>query len=173
MTQEWDEPMSDISLLEGRITAALDRIRRGVEWMDELAAAAPTAPLDHSQTEADGLRARLDEERTVNAQLEERVRALKDRQDGRVAQLEAEVADSRARLTAADQDVQGLRQTNAELRDVAAQLREALTQGVTEPQLINRAMLAELEALRAARAVDLAEVNAVIAALRPLLGEVH
>lgn len=165
--------MSDISLLEGRITAALDRIRRGVEWMDELAAAAPTLPLDHSKTEADSLRARLDEERTVNAQLEERVRALKDRQDGRVAQLEAEVAESRAQLVTVDKDLQSLRHTNAELRDIAAQLREALAQGVTEPQLINRAMLAELEALRAARAVDLAEVNAVIAGLRPLLGEVH
>ena len=165
--------MSDISLLEGRITAALDRIRRGVEWMDELAAAAPPIPLDSAQTEVTSLRIRLDEERTVNAQLEERVRALKDRQDGRVAQLEAEVAESRARIAAADADVQGLRQTNADLRDVAAQLREALAQGVTEPQLINRAMLAELEALRTARAIDLAEVNAVLAELRPLLGEVH
>ena len=165
--------MSDISLLEGRITAALDRIRRGVEWMDELAAAAPPIPLDSAQTEVTSLRIRLDEERTVNAQLEERVRALKDRQDGRVAQLEAEVAESRARIAAADADVQGLRQTNADLRDVAAQLREALAQGVTEPQLINRAMLAELEALRSARAIDLAEVNAVLAELRPLLGEVH
>lgn len=165
--------MSDISLLEGRITAALDRIRRGVEWMDELAAAAPSLPLDPTKTEVDSLRARLDEERTVNAQLEERVRALKERQDGRVAQLEAEVSDSRAQMTAADHDLQSLRQTNADLRDVTAQLREALAHGVTEPQLINRAMLAELEALRAARAVDLAEVNAVIAELRPLLGEVH
>lgn len=165
--------MSDISLLEGRITAALDRIRRGVEWMDELAAAAPPIPLDSAQTEVTSLRVRLDEERTVNAQLEERVRALKDRQDGRVAQLEAEVAESRSRIAAADADVQGLRQTNADLRDVAAQLREALAQGVTEPQLINRAMLAELEALRTARAIDLAEVNAVLAELRPLLGEVH
>ena len=165
--------MSDISLLEGRITAALDRIRRGVEWMDELAAAAPPIPLDSAQTEVTSLRVRLDEERTVNAQLEERVRALKDRQDGRVAQLEAEVAESRSRIAAADADVQGLRQTNADLRDIAAQLREALAQGVTEPQLINRAMLAELEALRTARAIDLAEVNAVLAELRPLLGEVH
>lgn len=165
--------MSDISQLEGRITAALDRIRRGVEWMDELAAAAPPLPVDPTQTEIDSLRTRLDEERTVNAQLEERVRALKERQDGRVAQLEAEVADGRQRLASADNALQALRQTNAELRDTAAQLREALTRGVAEPQLINRAMLAELEALRAARAVDLAEVNAVIAELRPLLGEVH
>ena len=165
--------MSDISLLEGRITAALDRIRRGVEWMDELAASAPTLPQDHAKSDADNLRARLDDERTVNAQLEERVRALKERQDGRVAQLEAEVAENRAWIAAVDTDLQALRQTNAELRDVAAQMREALAQGVTEPQLINRAMLAELEALRAARAVDLAEVNAVIATLRPLLGEVH
>jgi chromosome segregation ATPase len=165
--------MSDISILEGRITAALDRIRRGVEWMDELAASAPASPVDAVAHEASGLRSRLDEERTVNAQLEERVRALKERQDGRVAHLEAEVAENRARFGEIDEDMQRLRQANAELRDIGAQLREALAQGVAEPQLINRAMLAELEALRAARAADLAEVNAVIAELRPLVGEVH
>ena len=165
--------MSDISILEGRITAALDRIRRGVEWMDELAASAPALPTDAPGQEAAALRARLEEERTVNAQLEERVRALKDRQDGRLAHLEAETAENRARLSGMDEDLQRLRQTNAELRDMTAQLREALAQGVAEPQLINRAMLAELEALRAARAVDLAEVNAVIAELRPFLGEPH
>lgn len=165
--------MSDISILEGRITAALDRIRRGVEWMDELAASAPALPIDAPDQGAAALRARLEEERTVNAQLEERVRALKERQDGRLAHLEAEVAENRARLTGLDEDLQRLRQTNAELRDMAAQLREALAEGVTEPQLINRAMLAELEALRAARTVDLAEVNAVIAELRPFLGGAH
>ena len=165
--------MSDISILEGRITAALDRIRRGVEWMDELAAAAPASPADVASHEALTLRSRLEEERTVNAQLEERVRALKERQDGRVAQLEAEVAENRVRLSEVDEDMQRLRQANAELRDIGAQLRVALAEGVAEPQLINRAMLAELEALRAARAADLAEVNAVIAELRPLVGEVH
>jgi predicted nucleic acid-binding Zn-ribbon protein len=165
--------MSDISILEGRITAALDRIRRGVEWMDELAASAPALPMDAPDQEVAALRTRLDEEQTVNAQLEERVRALKDRQDGRLAHLETEVAENRARLAAMDDDMQRLRQTNAELRDMAAQLREALAEGVTEPQLINRAMLAELEALRAARAVDLAEVNAVMAELRPFIGEAH
>lgn len=165
--------MSDISILEGRITAALDRIRRGVEWMDELAAAAPAGPADAADPDTARLRGQLDEERTVNAQLEERVRALKERQDGRVAQLEAEVADNHARLASTDADLQRLRQANADLRDVAGQLREALASGVAEPQLINRAMLAELEALRATRAADLAEVNAVIAELRPLIGEMH
>jgi chromosome segregation ATPase len=165
--------MSDISILEGRITAALDRIRRGVEWMDELAASAPSLPADPPGQEAAALRTRLEEERSVNAQLEERVRALKDRQDGRLAHLEAEVAENRARLSGMDDDLQRLRQTNADLRDSAAQMRDALTAGVAEPQLINRAMLAELEALRAARAVDLAEVNAVMAELRPFVGEIR
>lgn len=165
--------MSDISILEGRITAALDRIRRGVEWMDELAAAVPDGPSGVPAQEAGALRAKLDEERTVNAQLEERVRALKDRQDGRVASLEAEVAENRARLTGIDDDMQRLRQANAELRDISGQLREALAQGVVEPQLINRAMLAELEALRATRAADLADVNAVIAELRPMIAGVR
>ena len=71
--------MSDIAALEGRITAALDRIRSG---LDQVAAAAPAGG-DASAA----LQDQLDEERTANAQLVERVRALKEAQDGRMANL--------------------------------------------------------------------------------------
>lgn len=80
---------------------------------------------------------------------------------------EAEVqAEAMARL---DMDVQRLRQSNDQLREVTAALREANEQSVGEPHLINKAMLTELEGLRAARATDVAEAGAVLSRLEPLL----
>jgi UDP-3-O-acyl-N-acetylglucosamine deacetylase len=55
------------------------------------------------------------------------------------------------------------------LRATNEELRRALADNVGEPHLINKAMLAELEGLRAARSVDAAETRAIIASLTPLL----
>ena len=52
---------------------------------------------------------------------------------------------------------------------ICAALIDANAEGVGEPHLINRAMLAELEGLRAARATDVAESSAILAALVPLI----
>ena len=49
---------------------------------------------------------------------------------------------------------------------------EANEEGVGEPDLINKSMLAEIESLRAARAADLAEANIILGALTPLLDQV-
>ena len=51
------------------------------------------------------------------------------------------------------------------MRDNNNALREANAAGVGEPHLINKAMLAELEGLRATRATDRAEVEAILADL--------
>ncbi|NCO87388.1 MAG: hypothetical protein GW886_12240, partial [Rhodobacterales bacterium] len=117
------------------------------------------------------LEMRLVDEQAVNAQLEERVRALKDRQDTRMAALDAQIAGQRQAIAALDQELQALRQSNADLRDLNAQLRAAAEDGVAEPELINRAVMAELDALRATRAADVAELDAVITALKPLITE--
>lgn len=68
-----------------------------------------------------------------------------------------------------DTDVQRLRAANDQLRQSNAALRAANESGVGEPELINQAMQAELEGLRAARATDVAEIGAVLAKLEPLL----
>jgi len=159
--------MSEISELERRITSALDRIRRGVDQLEGTAAPVPGPDM----AELRALETRLDEERMVNAQLEERVRALKERQDNRLAALEAAVEDGRAKLSGMDRDMQVLREANAELRDLTAQMRTALSDGVAEPELINRALMAELEALRATRAAELSEINAVLRELKPIIEE--
>ena len=57
------------------------------------------------------------------------------------------------------------------LRDTNEEMRGALADNVGEPHLINKAMLAELEALRADRAAEQAETHTIIAALAPLLDQ--
>lgn len=158
--------MSEISELEGRITAALDRIRRGLDAIPASVVAEAPDPAALSDLEA-----RLDEERTANAQLEERVKALKDRQETRIAALEADVSSERARIQRMDADLQGLRETNADLREVTAQLRAAVADSLAEPELVNRAILAELDGLRATRDADRAEVEAILAELKPIVEE--
>ena len=160
--------MSDISELEQRMTAALDRIRRSVE-MPRAPVAADAAPVDVDTDAVDALASQLDEEKTANAQLEERVKALKERQDGNITKLQGRLDRHRSKGEVLDRDLQRLRQTNAELRDINAQLRAALEAGVSEPHLINKAMMAELDALRANRAADASEVDAVLAQLTPML----
>jgi predicted nucleic acid-binding Zn-ribbon protein len=150
-----------------RIAAALDRIRAGLDGMGAIGAAAPVG----DGRDVQDLRAALDEERTASAQLQERVRLLKDRQDSRMHQLEQALADEQAARAALDGDLQALRESNADLRDLVAALRQAVSAGVSAPELVNRAAIAELESLRATRAADRAELAAVIAELEPLIGK--
>lgn len=167
--------MTDLPELQTRIASALARIKTGLDAVPAQAAAVapeheePSQPAPVDSAEIAELNARLDEERTANAQLEERVKLLKERQDGKLAELESNVDASRARAARMDRELQRLRQVNAELRDINSQLREAVTAGVAEPHLINKAMLAELEALRATRAADAAEMDAILQELTPII----
>ncbi|PWG17540.1 hypothetical protein [Salibaculum griseiflavum] len=160
--------MSDISDFETRISAALDRIRKASENVSASGAKpAPDSAPDTAELEA--MRTQLDEERTANAQLEERVKLLKQRQDGKLSELESAVEANRKRTAGMDRELQRLRQVNAELRDINDQLRRAVEAGVSEPHLVNKAMMAELDALRATRAADAAEMDAIIGELRPII----
>jgi hypothetical protein len=64
-----------------------------------------------------------------------------------------------------------MRRTNSALREQLATLRSANMVGVTEPQLINKSLMAELEALRAIRLSEVAEMDEILAALEPHLTE--
>lgn len=157
--------MSDLAELERRITAALDRIGQGV---DALSAAAPETSAQDDGRVAE-LEAALEEERTANAQLEERVKAIKDRQDQTVDTLAEEVERLREMLEEEEAATARLRKMNGELRANNDALRSAVSQGVAEPHLVNKSMMAELEALRAAQAADRAELDAVLGELGPLV----
>ena len=154
--------MNDINDLQTRLGVALARIRSASERLK---------PDDDDEESVAGLKARLDEERVANAQLEERVRVLKDRQDNRIAELEAQVSASAERFAALDQEVQRSQQVNAELRAVAEEMHRALADGVAEPELVNRAVMAELDAIKAARAADRQEMDTLLSELQPILKE--
>ncbi|MDD9721432.1 hypothetical protein PVW51_12025 [Sulfitobacter sp. PR48] len=150
--------MSDIDELQRRITAAMDRVAAGLEGLGKDAGAP-----DPEMVQA------LEDERTANAQLTERVRALKARAESENATLRTQVEESQARIAQLDIELQRVRRANAQLTDACAALQEANAEGVGDAHLINKAMLAELEGLRAARAADVAEGSAILAALGPLL----
>ncbi|MEK6215899.1 MAG: hypothetical protein N2B03_01635 [Boseongicola sp.] len=159
--------MSDISELERRITAALDRAGQA---MDSLAASSSSEPSE-SDGDSANLAAELEAERMANAQLEERVRAIKEKQETNVTGLEAEVTRLRGSVESRDGDLQRMKSVNAELRTSNQALREANANGLADPHLVNKSMMSELESLRASRAADRAELDDILATLEPALKE--
>jgi predicted RNase H-like nuclease (RuvC/YqgF family) len=161
--------MQEISDLEQRITAALERIGKGLDRLTVGPRAPAAGPSPAAAVSDAALRAQLEEEKSLTAQLQERLRAAKDRES------KGDLQDKIDKLTH-ELDVQGLelqrmRRTNAALRDQLAALRAAQAQGVTEPQLINKAMAVELDALRALRLTEIAEMDELLSALEPHLTE--
>lgn len=151
--------MSNIEELQRRITRAMDRVAAG---LDKIGSAPDPAP-DPELVQA------LEDERTANAQLTERVRALRARTQKELDQMRARLDENADQMARIDTELQRLRRANEQLTDACAALREANAEGVGDAHLINKAMLAELDGLRAARAADVAETGAIIAALAPLL----
>ncbi|MGB3315123.1 MAG: hypothetical protein WBB85_11980 [Albidovulum sp.] len=156
--------MSEMTELARRLSAALERIGAGFE----AAAGDPAAESGN----ATALQEALDAERTTTAQLTERVRAIKDKQETMVGTLEAKVARLTQQLDAAGAELQRQKRLNADLADANRALSEAASAGVAEPHLINRSMQTELEALRAARAAEVAEMEEILSELKPLIEEV-
>jgi hypothetical protein len=171
--------MQDISELEGRITAALERIGKGVDRLAAMPRPAPPvatppapvaagAPSGASAAEA-ALRTQLEEEKALTAQLQERLRALKDREPK--GDLQEKVERLTQQLDVQGLELQRMRRSNTALRDQLATLRQAQMAGVAEPQLINKSLMAELDALRATRLTEVAEMDEILAALEPHLTE--
>ncbi len=152
--------MSDLDELQRRITAAMDRMAGGLEQLGTNTGA-DTAALEQA----------LEDEKLANAQLSERVRVLKQRQDDELAEVKAAAASATTRMADLDLEIQRVRKTNDGLMASVQALREANEAGVAEPHLINKAMMAELEALRASRSADVAETTAIIEALEPLIAD--
>lgn len=148
--------MSDISALEARITTALDRIRVGIE----MHAAAPQQ--DTGQSDA------LDRERAANADLKETIRKLKDEHDAQITEVAAHIQSQQAQMAALDVELQSLRASNVQMREMNTQLREAVTQGI-DAALLEQAAATEVSALQAQRSADVAEINVILNALKPLL----
>ena len=151
--------MGQIQDLEQRISAAFARISAEVDAIVMQPVAAPV----------DDLELALAEEQMANAQLHERLSMLGKRATDTELALQAQVETLTRHLDAQGLDVQRLSGTVAQLREDLRRLREAAVQGVVDPGLINKAMMAELEALRATRSAEANEMNDILSALEPIL----
>jgi chromosome segregation ATPase len=145
--------MSELEEYQRRITAAMDRMAKGLDQLN----AAPAEP-DEDIVQA------LEDERQANAQLTDRVKTLKESHQDELSALRDQMEFNNDRVTQLDMDVQRLRQANE-------QLSAANAEGLADPKLIDTAVIAELESLRATRAIEMAEIDAVLTALAPLVEE--
>lgn len=158
--------MDDIWEMERRIIAALERIGAGVER--QVSAPVSAAPL--STIEIDRLREELDEERMANAQLNERLRLQRERSDHVTAELRAEAARLTAQVDHQALAMQRMATSTIQMREELRRLRAGLeAEGQVAPGQIDRAMAAELEALRASREAETAELANIVAALEPIV----
>ena len=162
--------MAQIEELEQRITAAFSRISAGVLALSTAQIPAPsTAPVAPGDDALARLQAALDDEHMANAQLTERLRTLGQQGTQSEASSRAQVDSLTRQLDTQGLDVQRLTSTVAQLREDLRRLREAAEQGIVDPSLINRAMMAELEAMRTARTAESNEMNDILSALGGVL----
>lgn len=177
--------MTELAEYERRIAYALERIGRGVDALVVRPVAAPppepvaepepvaaVAPAELPaepvlNEEAEALREALEAERTANAQLTERVRAIREKQETTLAALEKRLAQATRAFEAAQTEASRLKRANNDLVETNRLLTEAA--GDVAPHLVNRAMQSELEALRAARAYEVSELNEIIGGLEPIV----
>lgn len=157
--------MGDITEYESRITAALDRIAKGLDGLE----VPQSGPSEEAEAEITRLTQALEDERTVTAQLEERIKGIKDKLEDRVSGMEAALEEARASVTAVDTELQQLREVNEKLRESNVALRDANAEGLADAELINASLMAEVEALRAGREADAAEMGAVLTQLDAIL----
>ncbi len=153
--------------LEDDLSEAVAQNAQLKAQLDELASAAPEAVIpavDAAALEAELNSLRIEaEELRVRAETAEAAAAAAAPVDEGVS------AELDQRLSELDSELQALRASNDQLRESNSALRAANADGVGDPSLINTGLVAEVEGLKAARASDQAEVNAVLARLEPLL----
>lgn len=141
--------MDDFKVLEARIATALDQI--GDRLLQQTDLVELEQRLAQVQSDHDAAQDALDRAATKEAA------------------LTAKIAGQAQMLAAQDADVQQLRATSADLTELCAQLRRAATDGIADVELINRALLAEVEGLTAQRAAEANEIAAILSDLKPLL----
>ena len=155
--------MTELSEVERRLSSALDRIARRIEAGDL------TKGSGQEAADVEGLRAALEKERSSNAQLSERVAQVRQRQETTLAQLERRLARLTEQLDLQSLEMLRLKKANTRLMELNAELRAAQTEGFPDATLVNRSISAELEALQAERRAEMAEMEEILAELKPLV----
>jgi chromosome segregation ATPase len=162
--------MTDVKQIETRLARALDRIAAAARRAPD-AKPVPTPPAAADESaEVTRLTAELEAERAKTKQLTERVNAVRQRQDSSVTSMERRLARMTEQLDLQSLEMLRLKKANSKLIEANRQLREGHEAQVIEPSAINRSLVAELEALRAERAAELAEMEDVLGELKPLVG---
>lgn len=157
--------MSDISASERRLSAALDRIDQLLE-----AGAGRPAPADDAARAA--LQARLDEVQAENVRLAAQLDALSlEPAPSEAVEVTSDAAlvEAHRRLTGASEQASRLAAANDQL---AAANRALMQAGAGQGDADNAArdaLEAEIEALRAARAAEIAQMGDIMMALERLL----
>ncbi|MEM6619063.1 MAG: hypothetical protein AAF761_02340 [Pseudomonadota bacterium] len=156
--------MKELKKLEDRAAKALAQLAEGGGKAKELQAQLTAATQEQKKTQA----------KLADAQAElEDLRADTDEQD-RMDEADIEALTKQIEsLGAARQDafeqMRRSKQYNKHLRKINADLRKANADNLGKPELINQSLEAELEALKAQRETDLADINGLMARLAPLV----
>ena len=124
-----------------------------------------------SQAELAELRAALAAERANSAAMMERIRTLKTREQRQEAALQARIEKLTKQLDVQGLELNRLRKSMIQLREAMRVLREGSEGQTVDAAMINKALLAELEGLRAARSSETIELEEIIAELAALIGE--
>lgn len=169
--------MTEIDEYGRRIAYALDRIGRGVELLQARPAVEPAVepvadPVVVETVVAEDpriaeLSGALEAERQTNALLSERVRAIREKQETTLSAMEKRLVLATQAMEAAQAETARLRRANHDLSAANAALVEA--GGDHAPHLVNAALQAEVEALRAARALEASELDELLSAIDPLV----
>ena len=169
------DPVQDTVLAEAELAvpeapAVDDHVVQPSADAAELAADL-TADLGAARDEIARLEAALEAERRSNTQLTDRVRSLKQRESRTEAGLEARIEQLTKQLDVQGLELHRLRKGTIQLREALRVLREASEAGTIDAAMINKALLAELEALRAARSSETVELEEIISELTTLIGK--
>ncbi len=135
--------MSELAELEIRLNAALERLENGFN------------SLSVDSGDVADITADLEAAQDANSALQGRLATQLDK------------------LSGLDAELQRLREVNSQLEDNNRALREACETGQVDAALINKAMLTELESLRAQRSVEQAEAAVAMVSLDALVQTVR
>ncbi len=161
--------MSELDSYQKRISAALDTISEIVSRAGtEEPPSEPTAVGDDSQT-VTRLEEKLAREKERVEKQNEKIEVLKERRETFTTHMEEKFSKLVARIEGFEMQVQRLKDANAQLRDSSTNLREKNLELLGDANEVNQSMAAELEALKAVRAADVQEMDAILDELKPLV----
>ena len=158
-----DAARARVEALGQRISAALGRVVRTVRT-------APVGDGDRAE-EIRELERQLKRERELAEELRQWAERLKHRLRRMSRRYEARLKRLADRIEAQSEEIRRLRDANRALTEELAGLREAAAGGAVDAERINRAMETEIRAMQAARASEIAEIDHLMAELRPLMQE--